>query len=145
MITDIIAALRSTEFCVRKIGMIGFCYGVPATLRFCQQTKIPDNQQWLIDAGVSNHGQIRVPEDIDELCKPFMFICADKDWAFSDEQRRRAEDMLKQRSNAGDYEFHDYPGCWHGFTVRGDNDDEVVRKGKVDAFEKTVAFFEKYL
>jgi hypothetical protein len=38
-----------------------------------------------------------------------------------------------------------FDGCSHGFAVRGDLSDPKVKAGKEGAFEKSVAFFKKYL
>jgi hypothetical protein len=39
----------------------------------------------------------------------------------------------------------DYPGCEHGFAVRGDMSDEKVKAGKEGAFEATVKFLQAHL
>lgn len=38
-----------------------------------------------------------------------------------------------------------YAGCKHGFAVRGDITDPVVKQAKERCFEETVAWFAQYL
>lgn len=38
-----------------------------------------------------------------------------------------------------------YPGCTHGFAVRGDTSVPAIKFGKEDSFLQTVKFFKKHL
>lgn len=46
---------------------------------------------------------------------------------------------------AGNYKRAYFPGCTHGFAVRGDMSVPEIKKGKEEAFENSVKWFQKYL
>jgi len=134
-----LAALRKDGY--QQIGMIGYCYGVP----FCMEFASRPPEATGVDAISAVHGQIKVPKDIEALKKPCLFLCADKDGAFPHADRLKAEAMLRERKDAANYVFRDYPGCSHGFAIRGDVGVETVRKAKQDCYEEAVKFFDQHL
>jgi len=77
--------------------------------------------------------------------KPVLFLCAENDWTFPDKDVDAAEILLKSRKDADSYKFVRYPGCIHGFAVRGDDKDPVVQKAKQDATVQACNFFNSNL
>jgi len=131
---------------IKRICIIGYCYGAPISIHYGKGDAV--------SAFATAHGKIRVPDDIEPLVRPGLFICADNDFAFPDQARLQAEAMLraktsKMNTNSNDdidyyYKFKHYPGAPHGFGIRGDEADEVVQRAKEDAFEQAVAFFQEH-
>ena len=129
---------------IKRICIIGYCYGAPISVRYGRGDAV--------SAFATAHGKIRVPDDIEPLVRPGLFLCADKDFAFPDKDRFQAEAMLRTKmSKSGHgkdidsyYKFKHYPGASHGFAVRADEADEVAQRAFEDAFEQAVAFFQDH-
>ena len=64
---------------IECICIIGYCYGAPISVRYGRGDAV--------SAFATAHGKIRVPDDIEPLVRPGLFLCADKDFAFPDEAR----------------------------------------------------------
>eukprot|EP00271_Cylindrocystis_brebissonii_P012975 TRINITY_DN32505_c0_g1_i1.p1 TRINITY_DN32505_c0_g1~~TRINITY_DN32505_c0_g1_i1.p1 ORF type:complete len:279 (-),score=53.68 TRINITY_DN32505_c0_g1_i1:1027-1863(-) len=137
LMENVIQGLK-TELSITKIGLVGLCYGGYYCLRF---GAVEDK----IDAFVSAHTQIKVPEDIQPLKKPGLFICVENDWAFSNAKRAEAEALMSKREDAENYKFKLYPGTYHGFVARGDENTPVIQAAKEDAAKEAVEFLQKHL
>jgi carboxymethylenebutenolidase len=118
---------------IKNVGMVGYCYGGGVCLHMGSKAD-------KIDAFATAHTEIKVPDSFNPLVKPGLFICADKDWAFPDAARKKAEELLKDKP-AGKYVIKHYPGTYHGFAVRGHDDKSTVEAAKKDAFKTMVDFF----
>ena len=81
---------------------------------------------------------------VPRLVRPCLFICADKDWAFPDAERLKAEAALSQRKDAA-FVFKFYPGTFHGFAVRGDDKVEAIQQAKQQALTDAIEFFNQQL
>jgi hypothetical protein len=55
------------------------------------------------------------------------------------------DDLLGNGAHAPGYTREYFPGCTHGFAVRGDLSKPEVKAGKEGAFKATVEFFIKHL
>ena len=86
---------------------------------------------------------LAVPQEIEPVKAPCLFLCAGDDAVFKPKDRKLAEEVLKRNGVAA--EFVDYPGTKHGFAVRGDEKNEVVRAARDDATRRTAEFFKKQL
>lgn len=128
VITDLTA-----EYGIEKIATIGYCYGGLPCLHLAKQLR-------KVDAFAIAHGQIKVPEDVEPLRVPGLFICAENDHSFPDAARHKAEELLAARTDA-EYVFRFYPGTFHGFAIRGDEKDETVKAAKGDAYQQALQFF----
>jgi dienelactone hydrolase len=124
---------------VKKIGIVGYCYGVGPALTFSKRDSLDR-----VDAAVYAHGKIEVPKDVEALETPALFICADNDWAFDKKAREQAQAILAQK-DAERFVFRFFPGTYHGFAIRGDEKNEQIRKAKEKAYEETVLFFNQFL
>ena len=130
---------------IKRICIIGYCYGAPISIRYGRG----DLPTPAVSAFATAHGKIRVPDDIEPLVRPGLFLCADNDFAFPDKERLQAEAMLRTKMNKSNididyYKFKHYPGASHGFAVRADEADEVAQRAFEDAFEQAVAFFQDH-
>lgn len=67
------------------------------------------------------------------------------DEQFPLEAQAAADQILGNGKFPHGYEKYYWDGCTHGFAVRGDMNDPKVKAGKEGSFEKSVAFFKKYL
>ena len=54
-------------------------------------------------------------EDFDKTKCPTLFLCAEMDWAFPDEQRDAGREILEKSGISN--KFCVYPGTEHGFVV----------------------------
>jgi len=135
-ITNFVKHLKEKEG-VTKLGAIGFCYGAWATLQLSR-----DN---LVDAAAVAHPTlVNVPEDIENIKHPSLFLCAETDQMFPAETREKAKEILDKKSQIP-YKLKVYPGTQHGFSLRGDVEDPLVRAAADDAASEAVQFFNTYL
>jgi dienelactone hydrolase len=111
----------------------------------------------LVDAvAVAHPTGISFPDDFEQCKRPILFLCAQHDHTFSDEQRDGGRDILETRSIWN--KFVIYKGTNHGFAVissistlsnafqsRGDENNEIEALAMEQAKEETVSFFTKFL
>lgn len=117
------------------VASLGYCWGGRYTIL---QSHSP-----LIKCFATAHpSRVSIPSDIQSIKTPSLFLCAGHDPIFN---RVKAENVMKQRVDAPHFEFVDYPGTQHGFAVRGNDEEEVVRKAREDVHRRVVEFFDKYL
>jgi len=122
---------------VKKLAAVGFCWGGWGASMLGSTD--------LVDAIVVHHPTLlRVPEDIEKLKKPSLFLCAETDAVFPDSMRIAAQKILEEKKDQISI-FKLYPGTRHGFAVRGGNEDVVVLKAAEDAKNNAVQFFRTHL
>jgi dienelactone hydrolase len=98
----------------------------------------------LADSFVAAHPSfVQVPLDIEKITTPGLFILAEQDQVFTPVMHATSEKLCQDASK--DVEFKLYKGTAHGFAVRGQEQDPVVREARDDAMGKMVAFFERTL
>lgn len=126
---------------IRKLAVQGYCFGGRYAVLAGGGVTVSQ-----VEAFAAAHpASIAVPADIDAVKVPGIFILAGKDWSFSKADVQKTKDILTAKVAAFPTEFHEYPGTSHGFAVRGNNEDEVVRTARQAAFEATATFFRKHL
>ena len=76
---------------------------------------------------------------------PLLINSCEFDSQFPIEAQAQADEILGGGKFAPGYKRNFYPGCTHGFAVRGDLSDPKVKAGKEGAFKETVEWFIKYL
>eukprot|EP00475_Leptophrys_vorax_P031244 TRINITY_DN4728_c0_g1_i2.p1 TRINITY_DN4728_c0_g1~~TRINITY_DN4728_c0_g1_i2.p1 ORF type:complete len:274 (-),score=73.74 TRINITY_DN4728_c0_g1_i2:855-1676(-) len=121
---------------IEHVGIVGYCYGGAPCFNFAQK-------QGLIDAFATAHTTVKVPDTIAPLIQPGLFICADKDRSFPEKEVKSAEEFVKTKTEK--YVFKFYPGTYHGFAIRGHDDNGVIQSAKEDAFKQMVEFFSEHL
>jgi len=123
---------------VKKIASIGFCYGGWITFRLGATD--------LVDAVAGAHpSMVKVPEDIENIKKPSLWLLAETDQHFSAEVIETTKKILEAKKPQVSI-FHYYPGVVHGFAVRGrTSEDKVVADAAADARTQAVKFFNDFL
>ena len=96
-----------------------------------------------ISVGVVSHPSLlRVPEDHEKLSTnptPILFNTCETDPMYPAEAQKKGDELLGNGTQEGEkYKRNYYPGCTHGFAVRGDIKDEKVKFGKEDSFKQSV-------
>mmetsp|Transcript_12414 Transcript_12414/g.20160 ORF Transcript_12414/g.20160 Transcript_12414/m.20160 type:complete len:142 (-) Transcript_12414:685-1110(-) len=121
---------------IKHIGCIGYCWGGRLSMLFgCTDD---------VSAYVAAHpSKVAFPADIEKISKPGLYLCAEVDGLFNDELREKTKAYLSSHGKSAEFVF--YPGTSHGFAVRGNSQDETVRKAREDACHKAADFFKKHL
>lgn len=107
------------------IGSIGYCFGG----KFVIQELAQDG---LLDAGAVAHPSFVTIEEVAAIKKPLLISAAETDPIFPAELRRQTEDKLAEIKAR--YQLDLFSGVEHGYAVRGDLANPVVKY----AAEKTL-------
>jgi len=121
-----------------KIGMIGYCYGGSAAIRFA-------GTGYIDSAVICHPGSFSISQ-VDVIRVPTSWACAEEDVFFPQELRLKAEASLaarKETQNYAEYEFQDYPGTAHGFAARPNINLPEIKEAHEKAFEQAVQWFLK--
>jgi len=135
VLDKVIAALK--EQGVIKFGATGYCFGGRYTFDLAF-----DN---IIQCAVVAHPSLlKVPEDLETyLAKskaPLLINSCEVDQMFPKEAQEKADEILGAKFAPG-YKREYFAGCTHGFAVRGDMTNPLIKAGKEGAFKATVEFF----
>ncbi|KAI0064876.1 alpha/beta-hydrolase [Artomyces pyxidatus] len=126
---------------ITKFGATGYCYG--GRLMFDVAF---DN---LIQVGATSHPSLLQPEDLEKYAKlskaPLLINTCEDDFQFPKEKQEKADAVFGDGKFAPGYSRPYFPGCEHGFAIRGDLSNPLVKAGKEGAFKNTVEWFIKYL
>ncbi|KAE9397997.1 dienelactone hydrolase endo-1,3,1,4-beta-D-glucanase [Gymnopus androsaceus JB14] len=123
-----------------KLGAVGYCFGGGLAVMLAAAD--------LLNTAVICHPSSITEEQVQAMKIPSSWACAEEDFAFKPEIRRKAEEILASRmgkDNFAEYEFKDYKGCVHGFAARPDLEYPEAKAGYEGAFEQTIQWFEKTL
>eukprot|EP00877_Chromochloris_zofingiensis_P011267 jgi/Chrzof1/6394/Cz18g09020.t1 len=125
---------------ISKIASVGFCWGGKYALWSVSNLTINPG-----DAGVVIHGSFITPQDVEMVDRPVLFLQSHPalDPILNTTLYNEISNMLASKHTEG--VIHDYPGKYHGFSLRGDESDPKVRADAMDAFNRAVAFLRKYL
>jgi len=127
---------------VTEIGGSGYCFGARYVFDLAYDH--------LLKASVISHPSLlKIPEDLEKYCKevtaPLLINSCDVDQMFPPEARTKADEVFGNGKFAPGYKREHWDGCKHGFAVRGDVRDPLVKAGKEGSFKATVEWFKKYL
>ncbi|KAH9483294.1 Hydrolase tropI [Psilocybe cubensis] len=137
----VISALKE-QHGVTTFGATGFCFGgrYVFDLAFENIIKV---------AVVSHPSMLQIPADLEKYATvataPLLINSCETDAAFPQEACAQADALLAEAKFAPGYKREHFPGCAHGFAVRGDMTDERVRAGKEGAFRASVVWFAERL
>jgi len=142
----VVAGLR--EQGVTDLGATGYCLGG----RYVFDLAF-DN---VIKAAVVAHPSfLQIPSDLEKYAvtssAPLLINACEVDSQFPAEAQEHAKRIFgKDEAESGakfppGFRMEYWPGCTHGFAVRGDMDDPQVKAGKEGAFKSSVEWFFKYL
>jgi len=121
---------------VKKLAAIGFCYGGWGT------AKLAGDQ--LVDGAAFAHpSRIEFPADIENIKTPTLFLMAETDEQFPPKIHEETKAILAKKPFP--FTFNFYPKVSHGFAVRGNSDDPVVKQAAEDAAKAAVNFFNTVL
>ncbi|KAE8223860.1 hypothetical protein CF319_g3157 [Tilletia indica] len=124
----------------KKLGVVGFCWGAPGTMRLGSDDVPADTQA---DAVAWAHPSLlEVPSDISKLTKPGCFLAAETDAQLPKERREIVEEELCKLAKKGIYTtLRFFPGVEHGWAVRGDENNEYTSRAMRDAQSTLADFF----
>ncbi|KIK62366.1 hypothetical protein GYMLUDRAFT_41788 [Collybiopsis luxurians FD-317 M1] len=136
----VIAALK--EKGIQSFGATGYCFGAAYTVPLAIENVIQV-------AAVSHPSRLKVPEDLEKYASvskaPFLINSCEVDAMFPKESQAKADEIFGNDKFAPGYKREYFPGCKHGFAVRGDMNDTKVKAGKEGAFKATVEWMKKCL
>ncbi|KAI0053183.1 dienelactone hydrolase endo-1,3,1,4-beta-D-glucanase [Auriscalpium vulgare] len=122
-------------------GATGYCYGARLTFDFAFENAIA--------ASVVAHPSALELGDLDKYATtskaPLLINSCEVDKAFPPDKQAKADAVLGEGKFAPGYRREHFEGCEHGFAVRGDLSNPVIRKAKEAAFKNTVEWFLKHL
>ncbi|KAJ3997862.1 dienelactone hydrolase [Lentinula boryana] len=136
----VIAALK--EKGINAFGTTGYCFGAPFSVSLAIEnvTKV---------TAVSHPSRLKVPEDLEKYLSvskaPLLINSCEEDAMFPAEAQAKADEIFGNGKFAPGYKREYFPGCKHGFAVRGDTSDPRVKAGKEGAFKSTVEWIKMYL
>ncbi|KAG1743127.1 dienelactone hydrolase [Suillus lakei] len=136
----VIAALKVEG--VTKFGATGYCFGGRYTFDLAF-----DN---IIQCAVVSHPSLlNLPDDLEtyfaQAKAPLLINSCENDRLFPAEAQAKADELFGNGKFAPGYRREYFPGCTHGFAVRGDLSDPLVKAGKEGSFMASVEFFLEYL
>ncbi|KAJ7812098.1 dienelactone hydrolase [Mycena olivaceomarginata] len=140
IIDSVIAALK--EEGVVGFAGAGYCFGARFVfdLAFDGILKV---------SVVSHPSRLVIPDDLEKYATqataPLLINSCEVDKPFPQEAQTQADAILGGGKFAPGYHREYFPGCSHGFAVRGDISDPLVKAGKEGAFKASVEWFNKYL
>ncbi|KAI5474190.1 alpha/beta-hydrolase [Pseudohyphozyma bogoriensis] len=136
LLDKVIAVLKKDG--VKEFAATGYCFGARyvVDLAFDKEIKV---------AIVAHPSLLKVPDDLEKLKSlpllPILFNTCETDGMFPLESQKKADEILGGEKN---YKRNYYAGCSHGFAVRGDLSDPVVKAAKENAFEQSVSWLKEH-
>jgi len=122
------------EYNPDSIYTVGYCFGA----RYVLQLLATDD----VKAGAIAHPSGVTIEDVRAITKPLFIAGAETDGAYTDELKKQTEVLLKEIKAT--YFTTLASGVSHGFAVKGDITDPVVKFAKEKALRDTVEWFSNF-
>lgn len=119
----------------QKIGAVGYCFGGKYVVRYLRPGQI--------DVGYTAHPSHIEVDELRSANGPLAIAAAENDTIFPGEKRQESEAILKELNVP--YQINLYSGVKHGFAVRGDQQNPVVRYAQRNSFMQAVEWFKEYL
>lgn len=136
----VIAALKAEG--ITKFGATGYCFGGRYVFDLAFENIIQC-------AVVSHPSLLKVPADLETYFSksqaPLLINSCEVDQMFPAEAQAKADEIFGDGKFAPGYKREYFPGCTHGFAVRGDMKDPLIKAGKEGSFKATVEFFLAHL
>ncbi|KAJ3827346.1 dienelactone hydrolase [Lentinula raphanica] len=126
---------------ITAFASVGYCFGASYTFPLAIENKI--------QVAMIAHPSRSIPDSLqgyfDSSKAPLLINSCEFDPAFPLEACQKADAIFSHGNFSPGYKRVHWPGCKHGFAVRGDMSVPEVKAGKEGAFRETVEWFSKYL
>ncbi|KAI0053159.1 alpha/beta-hydrolase [Auriscalpium vulgare] len=126
---------------VTRFAAVGYCYGGRLVFDLALDNTIA--------VAATAHPSLLQPADIDAYAEkskaPLLVEACEVDAQWPKEKREQAENVLGGGKFVPGFKQDYWPGCEHGYAVRGDLSKPEVKAGKEGAFKNTVEWFIKHL
>ncbi|TFY82902.1 hypothetical protein EWM64_g1111 [Hericium alpestre] len=119
---------------VTKYFAVGYCFGAPDVLTYCAS-------DWLA-AGAIAHPAFLNEEHFEKAKQPLLLSCAEEDFTFPVESRRKAEDILVGLK--AEYHIQVFAKVSHGFAVRCNLDVPREKWAKEQSAATVIAWFDRF-
>ncbi|KAJ3119269.1 hypothetical protein HK098_005622 [Nowakowskiella sp. JEL0407] len=117
---------------VKKLAAFGYCWGGRYAI-------LLGGANPKVEAVVAFHPSlVQFPKDVEEIKVPSSFQLAESDVFFSSARVSQTETILK--TNLEKYEVVLYKGTSHGFSMRGNEMYELIKKARDDAHARAITF-----
>ncbi|KIY65818.1 alpha/beta-hydrolase [Cylindrobasidium torrendii FP15055 ss-10] len=136
-IDKVITALKADG--VKEFGALGYCFGARYgfDLALDQQLKV---------LAISHPSLLQFPTDFEKYVSststPLLINSCETDSFFPAELHEKVDEIFGKYTPGYKREY--FPGCKHGFAVRGDVSIPAVKAGKEGAFKASVDWLAKY-
>ncbi|EJD49420.1 alpha/beta-hydrolase [Auricularia subglabra TFB-10046 SS5] len=132
----VIKALK--EEGVTKFGATGYCFGA----RYCMDLAFENGVDSI---AISHPSHLETPADFEKLLRlsnvPLLINSCEIDPPFPPAAQAKVDALLGDGKYKPGYRRTYWHGCTHGFAVRGDMSDPLVKAGKEGAFKAAVEWF----
>ncbi|OBA22244.1 dienelactone hydrolase [Metschnikowia bicuspidata var. bicuspidata NRRL YB-4993] len=126
IVDEFLKALRKDVGISSFIGVVGYCFGAKFTVQHLAE-------EGLATAGAIAHPSFVTIDEVAAIKKPLVISAAEIDPIFTTELRQQTEAKLAEIKAR--YQLTLFSGVSHGFSIKGDIEDPVVKYAK----EKTLA------
>ncbi|KAK3402695.1 Alpha/Beta hydrolase protein [Sordaria brevicollis] len=124
----------------RRVGAIGYCYGGWAVFQLGAKT---NSGSPLVDCIAAAHPTFLEKEEIRAIGVPVQIIAPEHDPQFTEELKTYAVTEIPKLGVPFDYQY--FPGLHHGFSVRGNRQNEAEIKGMERAMRAAICWFKEWL
>ena len=138
IIRNVISALRK-DHGITNVVLAGYCWGGNVAVKLSQDLSI----EGLVGVYSAHGGQLDIPKDYELIKRPACIVIAGLDFeVVPAKQEIIKKTMDKLRSEGGVVnEVHVIEGTQHGFAMRGDTSNPVVKEKRQQAEQLLADFF----
>ncbi|KAJ6516854.1 Alpha/Beta hydrolase protein [Mycena vitilis] len=129
-----LAAVRKEYGTDSKYCAVGYCFGGPFVMNLGGTDDIV--------AAAFAHPAFLTEDQFKNLKLPLLMSCAESDFTFPAEFRRRAEDILVEVK--AQYQVQVFSGVKHGFATRGDPEIPDARWAKEESARGIIGWFTRF-
>lgn len=133
-IVDSFLKLVREELKPTFLGGIGYCFGAKYAVQNLSSTGF-------LDSAAIAHPSFVSIEEVKAIKRPIIISAAETDPVFTPELRHQSEDELAKLEGVR-YQVDLFSGVAHGYAVKGDIADPIVRYAKEKTLKDQLCFFE---
>ncbi|GMM35941.1 hypothetical protein DASC09_032660 [Saccharomycopsis crataegensis] len=127
--------LKKTVASDAKLFSVAYCFGAHCVIKELGSTG-------LLTAGAIAHPSNVTTEAMENVTKPLSISAAQIDQVFTTELRHKTEEILIK--NDVRFQITLFSGVSHGFAIKGDINDKVVKYAKEKCFYDVVSWFGQF-